>query len=228
MDFDIDQITQDDGFIHVYTDGSYSSKNKKTGSSWVTATQNIKEPIINAVANDDDSLLNSLIDPALYAEFRAVEEALNNAPDHANIRIHTDNRSVFFILNGILSSGHIEPQKMQILDNVISGICKSFDRLGKVDITQSNDNNSEKDPLKRYYMTLAHNASCDASGSRNIKYVPSPFNEEFTNNAKPPKHVINDDSSDAMDIIDLGGKDDSTHPFDPRYQKPPGKNKPNF
>lgn len=213
MDYDLDEITQNDGAIHIFSDGSYSYRTQKTGSAWVIATQDHKKPIVRS-CNDNGGYIAELSDQALYAEFVAVAEALEDIPDDTKVRFHTDNSSVYFAINGLLSSGVIQPQRMTILNDLISRIAERMGKLSYFDIAQSNDNHTERDPLKRYYMTLAHNASAEASGSKNIKnaILGVPFKKAtYPERTSNHKH----DSSGAMEIIDFSEDNDGfEEPFE--------------
>ena len=230
MSYDIDQITQTDGFIHIYCDASFAKNKSTLGIAWVIATQDIKKPIIRSLSSDRAEITKST-SPSLSGEFSAVLLALQDMPEDTKIILHTDNKTVFLDLNALLRHGNTREQANPIINEIINHITTELAKLPTVIIEHSNDNEyEESDPLKRYYMTHAHNAAADASGANSKKELPDPYAKmpkkpQRTHDKKPPpKH----DTSGAMEIINLGNGNGNKNemPFEYSNGNPPPKPKP--
>lgn len=232
MDFDLNEITQEDGFIHVYGDASHAHLTNRLGVAWVIATQDRYAPIIlqKEIPQEEYSERRA----SFYGESTAIIEGLELLPPNSKVRIHTDYRWLYEKMNGLNMTPADRPGKIPPKN---SDTAKQLDRIDQakklhdtVIIDYAHDKKTkEPSGLKRYYMTLAHNAANEAAGAHNFSDVPSPDAPDVAVRRRPSGSTH--DSSASMDVIDLGDdteSDNEDHSFDPRYQKLPGSNGPYF
>ena len=103
------------------------------------------------------------------------------------------------------------------MSKLVEDIHQALTGHGHVSFEYSHDKNKEPNALKRYYMTHAHNAAYFAAGGNlfNAVDLPDPYATDLNpkdvkprNKPKQDQTSIRHDSSNAMDIIDLGNEDD--------------------
>ncbi len=119
MDFNVKEITQQDGFIYAYSDGGYSDKTKKIGSGVAVATQDINAPneLKSSIHKNDadpnlDKRLRKIYNSSnfqrasciYYAEYMAAIMAFEKLPAGSSIRYHTDENAVFNTISTITGS----------------------------------------------------------------------------------------------------------------------------
>ena len=217
MDYDIDEITQEDGYVHIFGDASVSPKTKMMGVAWLIATQTPETPIENLstedLPEDEDDYATRL--HSTLGEFAAVAIALSNMPDGLKIRIHTDNKDVLTLAGYAIRNGEIPRNGVkEAYIPVLTTIMEATSRHEHVILDYAQDN-KDKEPssLKRYYMIRVHNLAADGSGAHSHLKLPAPYAPDLP---IKPKH----DSSAALDIIDRSDEDpeepfeyDPTSPF---------------
>ncbi|NQZ13951.1 MAG: hypothetical protein HRT94_03865 [Alphaproteobacteria bacterium] len=236
MDFDPKQITQDDGHIHIFSDASFVPNGKRLGIAWVIATDTPETPIIVSKTIPAEDFSECMA--TFYGESTAVAEGLELLPANSKVKTHTDHRWLYEKMNGLDITPASGPGKIPSPGRARTECLERIDEASKlhedVSIEYAHDS-PKKEPsgLKRYYMAPAHNAANDAAGARSHIDVPSPYEPDTVLKAAPIPAELRHDASGAMDVIDFDDDDstDENHDsegFDPRFQKPPRNNGPNF
>tara|TARA_B100000508_G_scaffold69812_1_gene54539 strand:- start:35 stop:712 length:678 start_codon:yes stop_codon:yes gene_type:complete len=222
MDFDIDEITQDDGYIHIFGDASVSPKTKMLGVAWLIATKTPENPIENLSAEDlpedEDDYATRM--HSTLGEFAAVAIALSNMPPNLKLRMHTDNKAVLALAGHAIRTHNMPNNSLkEVYKPILRKIIEAAKKQEHVSLEYAQDN-EDKEPssLKRYYMARAHNLAADGSGANSHIELPDPYTPDQPK--KPIKELH--DSSKAMDVIEPEDGD-IVEPFE--YGSTP-KNKP--
>ena len=207
MTLDTEQITQEDGQIHAYGDGSYSGRTKKIGSGVIIATQNTNAPIeisFSIHANDADPNQNRKLKDiynsanfkhasrVYYAEYMAAIIALEALPEGSRVLYHTDENSVYNTILRLtnstketISENRGNHQKVERI--LIDRLSKAVERHLSVDVIMATDKPDRAEKMGQnlkttHYMTLAHNKACKSSGSLNAKPT-----QPFQQHSWPPR-----------------------------------------
>lgn len=162
------RYVQQDGFIHVFTDGSCNYRQEKLGAGIVIATTDNKTRICFArkvVAEEGFDLRRF---GAMKAEFRAATDALNILPDNTNVHIYTDHPILRSVLRRHISGKDIlppprtqeshDPEFIQMVGDLKEALTRKMD----IEVTNLKDTQSRR-------MLSAHKLAAIGSGAKGIK-----------------------------------------------------------
>ncbi|HPD83545.1 MAG TPA: hypothetical protein PLK85_07005 [Alphaproteobacteria bacterium] len=187
-------IVDHDGYISVYTDGSFSKETGRAGFGWVIQSLGEDDHYVSSQSEEINELVNS---PSLYAEFMAAVLAMERLPEKSKVVLHTDEENVHLFFS----------TTKQGRDNILQEFPKSkvkealvkahqgIDRHLVVESVHVNHNRPSSYEEMRM-MTMTHNAAASGSGANSFKKMPKMIGTYAPHN----RH----DSSDALSVIDFG------------------------
>lgn len=162
------RCVQEDGFIHVYTDGSCAYQKSQLGLGIVIPDRNdkVKFTFARRVIPEQDFDFQRF--GPMKAEFMAVTHALNNLPHGANVHIYTDHPILRTTLRRHIGGKrlnrlHIDPNgpDKDVL-TMMNDLKEALRQKGDIQVTNLKDNQSRR-------MQLAHELAAKGSGTKGIK-----------------------------------------------------------
>ncbi len=205
MEFKSDDYIHDDGYIHIYTDGSH--KNDFIGGGYVIADPKGDNHYIDGKKEQAPKT-----SPSFCAEALAVYAALSTPylQEQSKIVIYTDLAQLHkFMKSSPRKQAHVTrslpPSVMKSVLEMISAETQKYDDVKSIKV----NHNAPKTLKEAMVMTLAHNKAADLSGAYSKKKIPT--QASFT---PPPK----DADIDSLQIveIDYDGDDSLIDYPDPR------------
>lgn len=211
MDYDVDQITGEDGFITIYTDGSYSFSNERSGGAAVVQNhENYKDSLIFS-CKSEISFGNDKAEKygSTYAELLGIHLALRSLPSESKLKICTDNQDAHRFITSPRKAQQkvIEAMGDTATGKLLQNILNAIQEHEKVDwILKSH---KEVESYEEFWLTTkAHNTAARESGAKSKKRIPELYGK--VTRAEGPPH----DSSESMDIIDLEDGSDNSNTDD--------------
>tara|TARA_B100001750_G_scaffold247996_1_gene276102 strand:- start:282 stop:953 length:672 start_codon:yes stop_codon:yes gene_type:complete len=189
-------LIQDDGNIHVFTDGSYSPRNAKLGMGWLIKLKpddevlfyDRKDPVLE-IKNEDQNIA---------AEILAVVGALNTLPVASKIVLHIDLLEIIGVVNGVPI--HENSRNISLKDQWTS-LLSAVDRHDTVIAEYASDKDRYKHDGNKRMMCITHNLAALASGARTQKPLitsgdTAKYGHLFTDHT-----IKNASTPNALDII---------------------------
>lgn len=173
MDFDVDEITDENGYITVYTDGSYNFKDQCGGAGAVAQNHvNLESsPVFDVASNISLGQQDNKIGSA-HAELLGIYLALKNLPEGSKIRIITDHEDASKFVN---NPSEAQNTKIELLkDSPIGSLLRDIkDALSNHEYVESVcKRHQDMTSYEEIYLsTTAHNAAAVESGSQNRKKI---------------------------------------------------------
>jgi len=164
MKYEISEVIQPDGYVHIYTDASVA---ERAGLGICIPTNNGGEPISFSIAVDSAEVTQDRR-VVVISEFMAVAEGLEKIPDNYRALIHTDNQEVFIALRQIVTNGEASPHASTLVNDQLVAIEEKCEKLAEIKPLMSNDGKAERNETKRKLMRTAH----DAAGVAAQKLAP--------------------------------------------------------
>jgi len=163
-------LTQTDGTIHIFTDGSYSQKTKRLGYAAIIKTKTPDDELVlydnRKRAKTPQGHIISEDIQNIAAELYAVIEGLDALPENSDVIVHTDFMETEAYLNLHILNDTYANKKFR---DIWADLEKAQNRHRRVRATRATDNDKTENFEHRRLMRLAHNFSVTGSGSSNMK-----------------------------------------------------------
>lgn len=217
------KLEQFDGSIHVYTDGSYSKKQKRLGYAAVIKLANPDDEVVlhdkHAALRKQNGEIRNEDNQNIAAELKAVIMALDNLPVDSEVILHTDFMEIEAYLNDLITPE--EHHKYRRHGELWDQLDESALRHKDIFALRATDNERTKDFENRRLMRIAHNFSVYGSGSANMKEFLTQSDEDkyadfidgVEYRALKQPHPNAAQTPNALDVIDLS-EDDRNMPLD--------------
>ena len=204
MTYDLDKITDKDGIITVYTDGSFNFSNSMAGSAFVAICHDdIAESYIEKTSvkvTDKDPKDTKGKAASFYAELNAVLLAITHLPPESKIMLFTDNKDV----KDFLDQKH--ERRAVILKNFSQSQSKTLmltthEKLSEVtefNVSMINHKSHDLSDKEKWATKEAHNQAAAASGAKSQK-------------DKDGHRLDAGSSPNALDIINFEDGNDDTN-----------------
>lgn len=163
-------LTQDDGTIHIFTDGSFGQKTNTLGYAAIIKTHVPDDEIVlfdrrKRIQSPQGRPISASVQNKA-AEIYAVVEGLNALPEGSDVIVHTDFMEIEAYLNLNILNDTTENRQFA---HVWEELGEAQDRHMRTRAVRATDNERTANPEHRRLMRIAHNFAASESGSSNLK-----------------------------------------------------------
>ena len=196
-------IHQDDGSIHIYTDGSFSLGKQKIGAGWVIKTSKPNDEILlcetfpRVTTPEKQEIPEGVQGKA--AEIIAVTRALETLPIDSKVVLHTDFQE---IINFVNDDTLRETPYNFALRNQFKDLANALSWHTSVTALLRNDKTSKRNNISddKRIMRLAHNLAAHASGARTQKELLNGDESKYAGLFPVPKGTHRATTEDALSV----------------------------